>query len=145
MRKQYHLRRGEDGFDAWDVDRLIELTDGKEVNQVALASITEIDSVYWFGDSGERATVRKVVQHIRLIRGTDLSHPIILDADGRVMDGMRRPYSRDTPTSRPCSSTSGLSGLRSGRASLRPVAAATSTLSDWLPQSGFRRITACCS
>lgn len=90
MRKQYHLRRGEDGFDAWDVDRLIELTDGKEVNQVALASIAEIDSVYWFGDSGERATVRNVVQHIRLIRETDLSHPIILDADGRVMDGMHR-------------------------------------------------------
>lgn len=90
MRKQYHLRPGEDGFDAWDVDRLIELTDGKEVNQVALAVIAEIDSVYWFGDSGEPATVRNVVEHIRLIRETDLSHPIILDADGRVMDGMHR-------------------------------------------------------
>lgn len=90
MRKQYHLRRGEHGFDAWDVDRLIELTDGKEVNQVALASIAEIDSAYWFDDSGEEATVRNVVQHVRLIQETDLSHPIVLDASGRVMDGMHR-------------------------------------------------------
>jgi hypothetical protein len=90
MRKQYHLRRGGRGFDAWDVDRLIELSDGAEVNQVALASIAEIDSVYWFGDGGEQPTVRNVVQHIRLIRETDLSHPIILDVDGRVMDGMHR-------------------------------------------------------
>lgn len=90
MRKQYHLRRREHGFDAWDVDRLIELTADKEVNQVALGSIAEIDSVYWFDDSGERATVRNVVEHIELIRETDLSHPIILDVDGRVMDGMHR-------------------------------------------------------
>jgi hypothetical protein len=90
MRKQYHLRRGGRGFDAWDVDRLIELSEGAEVHQVALASIAEIDSVYWFGDGGEQPTVRNVVQHLRLIRETDLSHPIILDADGRVMDGMHR-------------------------------------------------------
>jgi hypothetical protein len=45
MRKQYHLRRRDRGFDAWDVDRLIELSDGAKVNQVALASIAEIDSV----------------------------------------------------------------------------------------------------
>lgn len=90
MRKQYHLWRGERGLDAWDVDRLIELTADMEVNQVALSSIDEIDSVYWFGDSGEQATVRNVVHHIRLIGETDLAHPIILGADGRVMDGMHR-------------------------------------------------------
>ena len=30
------------------------------------------------------------MQHMRLIDEADLSHPIILDQDGRVMDGMHR-------------------------------------------------------
>jgi hypothetical protein len=31
-----------------------------------------------------------VAEHARLIQETDLSYPIILSADGRVMDGMHR-------------------------------------------------------
>jgi hypothetical protein len=31
-----------------------------------------------------------VVDHVRLIEEVDLSHPIILGFDGRVMDGMHR-------------------------------------------------------
>jgi elongation factor P hydroxylase len=57
---------------------------------VALASIEEIDSVYWFDDQFQRATVRRVVDHVRLIEEVELSHPIILGSDGRVMDGMHR-------------------------------------------------------
>ena len=38
----------------------------------------------------ERPTCRKVLEHMRLINEVDLSHPIILGADGRVMDGMHR-------------------------------------------------------
>jgi hypothetical protein len=34
--------------------------------------------------------VRKVIDHLRLIEATDLRFPIILGADGRVMDGMHR-------------------------------------------------------
>lgn len=90
MRKQYHLWPGELGLDAWDVDRLIELTADLQIKQVALSTIEEIGSVYWFGDSGEPPTVRNVVQHIRLIQLTDLSYPVILGKDGRVMDGRHR-------------------------------------------------------
>jgi hypothetical protein len=35
-------------------------------------------------------TVRRIVEHLRLVEEADLSHPIILAADGRVMDGMHR-------------------------------------------------------
>jgi ATP sulfurylase len=38
----------------------------------------------------EVPTVRKVVEHARLISGVDVSYPIILGPDGRVMDGMHR-------------------------------------------------------
>ena len=54
-----------------------------------MASIGEIDSVYWF-DEREEPTVRKVVDHIRLIEEVDASYPIILGPDGRVIDGMHR-------------------------------------------------------
>jgi hypothetical protein len=57
---------------------------------VKLDSIDEIDSVYWFDDRVDRPTVRRVVDHVRLIEGVDVSHPIILGVDGRVMDGMHR-------------------------------------------------------
>ncbi|MGN6605667.1 MAG: hypothetical protein ACTHMS_01465 [Jatrophihabitans sp.] len=89
MRKQYHFRRNGDGLDAWDVDRLIALTDGLLVVEVALDEITELDSVYWY-DHGYRPTVRSVAEHARLIAAADLRWPIILDRDGRVMDGMHR-------------------------------------------------------
>jgi hypothetical protein len=90
MRKQYHFWPSEHGFDAWDVDRLIEQSKSLPVREVDLASIDEIDSVYWFDDQSQRPTVRHVVDHVRLIEEVDLSHPIILGFDGRVMDGMHR-------------------------------------------------------
>jgi hypothetical protein len=90
MRKQYHFWPGEHGLDAWDVDRLIKLSKPLRVRDVDLASIDEIDSVYWFDDQSQRPTVRNVVDHVRLIEDVDLSHPIILGFDGRVMDGMHR-------------------------------------------------------
>ena len=90
MRKQYHFWPGERGLDAWDVDRLIELSRALPVSDVALDSIDEIDSVYWFDDQIDRPTVRRVVDHLRLMEDVDLSHPIILGVDGRVMDGMHR-------------------------------------------------------
>lgn len=89
MRKQYHFWRGEHGLDAWDVDRLIELTSDLPVEQVEVVDIYEIDSLYWFDDS-ERPTVRKIVEHLRLVQEVDPSYPVILGPDGRVMDGMHR-------------------------------------------------------
>ena len=90
MRKQYHFSPSERGLAAWDVDRLIELSSGFPRRRVALSSIREIDEVYWFDNDDERPTCRRVLSHIRLIEEVDLSHPIILGANGRVMDGMHR-------------------------------------------------------
>jgi hypothetical protein len=90
VRKQYHFWPSETGLDAWDVDRLIEMSAGLPVREVPLASITDVDTDYWFDGSAVVATVRKVVEHVRLIHAVDPSFPIILGVDGRVMDGMHR-------------------------------------------------------
>jgi hypothetical protein len=90
MRKQYHIRPSDRGTLIWDVDRLIELSNDLPRQQVLLSDINELDEDYWFGDEEDRATVRAVAEHARLIVETDLSYPIILCADGRVMDGMHR-------------------------------------------------------
>lgn len=90
MRKQYHFRSSSHGFDAWDVDRLVALARDLPVSDVALASIAEIDTPYWFGAGQDAPTVRILVRHMELVHETDPSFPIILDAHGRVMDGMHR-------------------------------------------------------
>ena len=90
MRRQYHFWPTERGLAAWEVERLIRLTQDLPRERVAPGAIRELDEVYWFDDDHERPTCRRVLDHLRLIEATDLSYPIILGADGRVMDGMHR-------------------------------------------------------
>ena len=75
---------------AWDVDRLVSLSDGFARIQVPLKDIRELDEPFWFSGGSEEVTPRAIVEHARLINEADLSFPIILAADGRVMDGMHR-------------------------------------------------------
>ncbi len=86
LRKQYHFWPSDDGVDAWDVDRLVELSRDLPVEQVPLTSIWELDTAYW----SQPLTVRDVADHARLVQAVDLSYPIILGEDGRVMDGVHR-------------------------------------------------------
>ena len=90
MRKQYHLRPSAAGLLAWDVDRLIALTADLPRREVPLDAIRELDEPFWFAGGGDAATCRAVADHARLIAEADSEHPIILGADGRVMDGMHR-------------------------------------------------------
>jgi hypothetical protein len=90
VRKQYNFWPGEHGLDAWDVDRLIQLSRDLPVLEVALDSIDEVDTDFWFKYGTEAPTVRRVMEHMRLVEEVDVSHPIILGTDGRVMDGMHR-------------------------------------------------------
>jgi hypothetical protein len=89
MRKQYHFWPGKQRLDAWDVDRLIQLSAKLVVEDVELEDISEIDTNYWFDETAE-PTVRKVVEHAKLIEDVDMSYPVILGPDNRVMDGMHR-------------------------------------------------------
>jgi hypothetical protein len=87
-RKQYYFRSSPRGLLSWDVDRLVNLTVDLPRTRVPLDQISELDES-WSGEE-ERPTWRSMVEHIRLIDAADLSYPIILSADGSVMDGMHR-------------------------------------------------------
>lgn len=88
MRKQYYFRASEHGLQAWDVDRLIQLSKDYPRKLVPLSEIRELDDVWFGGD--ERPTWRAMLEHVRLMEDADLSFPIILSATGAVMDGMHR-------------------------------------------------------
>ena len=88
MRKQYYFRQSSRGLLAWDVDRLIQLAATLPRKAVPLTCIRELDEA-WFGPD-EPPTWRAMLEHMRLVDEADLSFPIILAADGAVMDGMHR-------------------------------------------------------
>jgi hypothetical protein len=89
LRKQYHFRPGPDGLRAWDVDRLVALASDLPTIQVPLCAIRELDEAYWYGQDSH-PTCRSIAEHARLMNECDLSFPVILSSDGRVMDGMHR-------------------------------------------------------
>jgi hypothetical protein len=90
VRTQYHFRPGAQGLRAWSVHRLIAISSSITPTLVPLAAIRELDEAYWFSSTNAEPTCRAVVEHSRLINEADLSFPIILSSDGRVMDGMHR-------------------------------------------------------
>ena len=90
LRRQYHFRPAPDGLRAWDVHRLIRLSRGLPVQAVPLADIAVLDENWWFEHGDELPTPRAIVEHVRLMDAADLRWPVILSADGRVMDGMHR-------------------------------------------------------
>jgi hypothetical protein len=90
VRKHYYFRPNGDNFDAWDVGRLVKLTSDLPALEIPLSSIEDIDSVHWIGADGSPPTVRILVRHMELVNGADFSFPVIIGADGRVLDGMHR-------------------------------------------------------
>jgi hypothetical protein len=88
MRKQYYFRASQRGLLAWDVDRLVELSRGLPVRPVPLAEISSLDDPV-FGED-EAPTWRALVAHVQLLQAAELVYPIILAADGAVMDGRHR-------------------------------------------------------
>ncbi len=90
MRPQYHFRSSERGLLAWDVRKLVAMSQDLPVENVPLTAIAELDEPFWYDLEGDAPTCRSIAMHARLIAETDLAYPIILDPDGRVMDGMHR-------------------------------------------------------
>ncbi len=94
LRKQYNFHASENGLLSWDVDRLIELTKNLPIKTIPLEEINEFNDVYWYGlseeEGDEKPTCKNIAEHALMIQATDLKYPIILAADGRVMDGMHR-------------------------------------------------------
>lgn len=91
MRQQYHSVTIEKDRYVWDVNRLIKLVESLPIIEIPLKDIVELDEAYWYEEGGWRKPiVRDIALHAKLIYETDLKYPIILNANGRIMDGMHR-------------------------------------------------------
>ena len=72
----------------WLTEKLWAAAEGLPVIQVAIADIPEFEQDCWF--RGHGPNIRQVAEHARRILDADLSHPVILSWDGRLMDGGHR-------------------------------------------------------
>lgn len=75
---------------AWRIETIWRAAASCPVEDVGVDSFGELDEDCWFSGDGQVATVRAVADHVRRINDADLAKPVILSADGHVLDGMHR-------------------------------------------------------
>ena len=75
---------------AWEVERLWEITRAFPIRQVPLSAIHDFDLVTWLDGEHYKPTCRAVTEHARKIMDAGFRYPVILSAQGHVMDGMHR-------------------------------------------------------
>lgn len=90
MRKQYHNRQVGTDRHIWDVHKLIRALRDQTPLDVPLSDIAEIDENWWYQEPGTVPSPRSFADHMKLVQAADPAYPIILCADGRLMDGMHR-------------------------------------------------------
>lgn len=91
IRRQYHFRPSPGGgFHAWDVRRLIDMAADLPVRETPLSDIAELDQNWWFQTDDAIPSPAEMLKHFRLMQETDLRFPVLLCAEGRLMDGMHR-------------------------------------------------------
>jgi hypothetical protein len=86
---QTHSHLTPAGRAVWHTERLWQLVQDLPVRAIALSAIPEFDQDCWFRPHTP-PTCRAVAQHARRIWDADLTYPIILSADGKLMDGGHR-------------------------------------------------------
>ena len=84
-----HSRITPQGRLVWFVERLWQLAQDLPSQMLPINSIVEFDQNCWFGATSP-PTCRAVAEHARRILEADLRYPIILSADGGLMDGGHR-------------------------------------------------------
>ena len=73
----------------WITEKLWRAAEGLPVIRVPLSAIAEFEQDCWFGER-HAPTCKAVAEHARRIQAADLSYPVILSSDGRLMDGGHR-------------------------------------------------------
>jgi hypothetical protein len=85
--KYSHAVPGGRGY--WWTEKLWAASSSLPRKRVRIDAIAEFDRDCWF-QGKPVPTVREVAEHARRIGAADLSHPVILASDGRLMDGAHR-------------------------------------------------------
>ena len=86
---QKHTRPTPFGRYVWYTERLWRLAKHLPVKSIPIENVPEFDINCWF-DEKNAPTCRAVAVHAKRIYEADLSHPIILSAEGFLMDGGHR-------------------------------------------------------
>ncbi len=73
----------------WYTERLWQLAKDLPVYEVDVGQFEELDRDCWFSES-KPPTIREVAGHCRRINETDLEIPVIINDNGRLMDGGHR-------------------------------------------------------
>ncbi|WP_333587904.1 hypothetical protein [Phenylobacterium sp.] len=84
-----HGRTVPGGRGYWRTQRLWALAADLPVIDVPIADIVEFDLDCWF-QGRHTPSVRAVAEHARRIFNADLAYPVILNAEGKLMDGGHR-------------------------------------------------------
>ena len=85
--KHSHTVPGGRGY--WLTEKLWSAAAGLPAKRVKLADIPEFDLDCWFRDR-HAPTIRNVAEHARRIHEADLSYPVLLGSNGRLLDGGHR-------------------------------------------------------
>jgi hypothetical protein len=85
--KHSHTVPGGRGY--WLTEKLWAEAANLTPTRVKIEHIPEFHRDCWFG-SRHPPSIRAVAEHARRIRDADLSRPVILASDGRLMDGGHR-------------------------------------------------------
>ena len=87
--KQTHSTERDGKRYIWYTERLWKLAKDLPEYEVDVESFVELDRDCWFGE-GKSPTIREVAAHCRRINDTDSSIPVIINENGRLMDGGHR-------------------------------------------------------
>lgn len=89
LRQQYHIRDIQGVFHVWDVNKLLKLNIDQESLTMDLEKFRDqFESEYW--TQGKSLKCSEVTRHAQLIFEADLSYPILVGPDLKMIDGMHR-------------------------------------------------------
>jgi hypothetical protein len=84
----FHRRKINNEYHIWYVDDLWHLSHSLPVKEMSPENVIDLDRDGWF--SKDAPTPRNILKHMKRILDADLNYPIILNADGLIMDGAHR-------------------------------------------------------
>lgn len=90
LRQQYHFRKvGKDIF-IWDVNELLNISKDLPITYIPIEQLTELNEAYWSMPGNQTLTCKEIADHSKIIFNCDLSFPILLCPEKRIVDGMHR-------------------------------------------------------
>ena len=88
MRQQYHIRKIDNDFHIWNVNKLINENSMSTTIEVPLDEIAELNENYW--NLNSHSTCNDIALHAKLIFESDLKYPVLLCPNKKIIDGMHR-------------------------------------------------------